>query len=155
MNTYFTRLSFEKLESFDIQKSGLTSFVLIRNSLISALTKQQQYNNYQSNSYMMDYEDEEQEQEQEQMEQEQVEQVEQVWLDSCFHQLDHQDQEEEEDSEEEDDAMPLSPQDDSVPFFNNDTKKKPTFYINEDEDEEEDALVCYDIPFLSLNANAF
>jgi hypothetical protein len=155
MNTYYTRLSFEKLESFDMQKSSLSSFVLIRNSLISALTKQQQYNNYQSNSYMMDYEEE--------VEEEKEEQVEQVWLDSCFHQLDHQEQEDDseeedmplspqDDSEEED--MPLSPQDDSVSFFHHhDIKKKPTFYINEEEeDEEEDALVCYDIPFRSLNA---
>jgi hypothetical protein len=147
MNTYYTRLSFEKLESFDMQKSSLSSFVLIRNSLISALTKEQQYNNYQSNSYMMDYEEEEEEEEDEEEEEEEKEEIEQVWLDSCFDQLDHQEQEGDSEEEEE---MPLSPQDDSVPFFHNNIQKKPTFYINEEEEEEEDALVCYDIPFLSL-----
>lgn len=141
MNHYYTRLSFEKLENFDMQKSSLSSFVLVRNSLITALTKQQQQQHYQEvvNSDMMLF-DKVEEQEQ------------QVWLDSCFNELDQVysegDQVEvnpEDESDEED--MPLSPQDNNEPFYN---KKKTTFFINEEDEEEEDGFVCYDIPFLSL-----
>ncbi|KAI8066091.1 hypothetical protein BDF21DRAFT_427054 [Thamnidium elegans] len=144
MNHYFTRLSFEKLENFDMQKSSLSSFVLVRNSLITALTMQQHFNT------MLDPEDDlmEEEYDSNMMLFDQVEEEQQVWLDSCFNELD-QVYNQEEDSDEEEDNMPTSPQDDDVPFYNQ-LKKKPTFYINEEEEEEEDGLICYDIPFLSL-----
>lgn len=129
MNQYYTRLSFEKLENFDMRKSSLSSFVLVRNSLITALTKQQQQQRYEENDMMLFDQVEEEEQ--------------QGWLDSCFQELDQVVEDHiEEESDEED--MPLSPQDE--PLY-----KKKTFFINEDEEDEEDGLVCYDIPFLSLN----
>ncbi|GAN07941.1 hypothetical protein MAM1_0183d07446 [Mucor ambiguus] len=150
MNNYNIRLSFDKLESFDMHKSSLTSFVLIRNSLISALTQQQ-------NDVEMMYKEEPQQQIQEEEHEEDHElsdeEEQEVWLDSCFDQLDQDEDNgkplfDEYDSEEddEDESMPLSPQENNIPFY----KKKPTFFINEDEEEEEDALICYDIPFLSL-----
>lgn len=74
------QLSFEKLESFDMNKSSLSSFVLIRNSIINELTKK--------DALMEDVEEQE------------------VWLDNCIHALEQHD---EEDIEDEDDDMPLSP----------------------------------------------
>lgn len=168
MNHYYTRLSFEKLENFDMSRQRLSSFVLIRNSLITALTLQQQFNN---SNYDMheEYNPILNTEHQDILLFEQVEQEEeeQTWLDSCFDELQqpqqeqslYSEEEEEEDvyedcsSEEDDLMMPLSPQDhqlqDVPPFYK---RKRPTFFINEDEeeDEEENGLVCYDIPFLSL-----
>lgn len=99
----------------------------------------------------------EQEQDQEQDYELSDEEEQEVWLDSCFDQLDQDEDNnnnikplfDEYDSEEEDDddeSMPLSPQENTVPFY----KKKPTFFINEEDEEDEDGLICYDIPFLSL-----
>ncbi|KAK4517705.1 Transcriptional regulator of nonfermentable carbon utilization [Mucor velutinosus] len=149
MNNYNIRLSFDKLESFDMHRSSLTSFVLIRNSLISALTRQQNAVEIMYEEPQHQLQEEKQEEDYELSDEEEQE----VWLDSCFDQLD-QDEDNSKplfddcDSEEddEDEAMPLSPQESIIPFY----KKKPTFFINEDEEEEEDALMCYDIPFLSL-----
>ncbi|KAG0739728.1 hypothetical protein G6F57_011845 [Rhizopus arrhizus] len=73
------QLSFEKLESLDINKSGLSSFVLIRNSIIHLFNKQ--------DNIIKDYA---------------IEQEEQIWLDNCIHEL-------EQDEEDEDEEMPLSP----------------------------------------------
>lgn len=148
MNNYI-RLSFDKLESFDMHGSSLTSFVLIRNSLVSALTRQQ-------NDFDLMYQQQDQEQDQEQDYELSDEEEQEVWLDSCFDQLDQDEDSnnntkplfDEYDSEEDDDdeSMPLSPQENTVPFY----KKKPTFFINEEDEEDEDGLICYDIPFLSL-----
>lgn len=144
MNHYYTKLSFEKLEQFDMQRSNLSTFVLIRNTLIHALTQQQQ--EHFQYYYEEEVAAEEQEQEDELMEQ-------QVWLDSCFSELEENqtmlqvEEEEEEEDSDEDDMIPLSPQDHAIPF----SRKKPTFYINEEDEEEEDGLLCYDIPYLSLN----
>ncbi|CAO3655375.1 unnamed protein product, partial [Mucor hiemalis] len=157
----FNPLSFEKLENFDMQRSKLSSFVLVRNSLITALTLQQQ----QHHDMMMDYYDPTPNTQNDSIlfegrEEEKEEQ--QVWLDSCFNELDGQGQigigEEEEEVDEydddfygssEEDEMPSSPQDEvGQPFYRNSSNNK--FFINEDEEEEEDGLICYDIPFLSL-----
>ncbi|KAG2201567.1 hypothetical protein INT47_007444 [Mucor saturninus] len=144
MNQYYTRLSFEKLENFDMRKSSLSSFVLVRNSLITALTKQQQQHYYEetlhSDMMLFHHHDDDDDNEKD------VEQEGEGWLDSCFQELDQveRDLPFEEESDEED--MPLSPQDTIDPFYN----KKKTFFINEDEEDEDDALICYDIPFLSL-----
>ncbi|GAA5804574.1 hypothetical protein HPULCUR_010075 [Helicostylum pulchrum] len=149
MNHYYTRLSFEKLENFDMQKSSLSSFVLVRNSLITALTMQQHFNTTLDPEEQDDLMEEE-EYDSNMMLFDQVEEEQQVWLDSCFTELDQVYNNGEEDSdEEEDDNMPTSPQDDNVLFYNQ-LKKKTTFYINEEEEDEEDGLICYDIPFLSL-----
>lgn len=138
MNQYYTRLSFEKLENFDMRKSSLSSFVLVRNSLITALTKQQQQQHYEEtvHSDMMLFDH--QPVQEKVMEQD-------GWLDSCFQELDQVEKDIPFEDESDDEDMPLSPQDNIDPFY-----KKKTFFINEDEEDEDDALVCYDIPFLSL-----
>ncbi|KAI8641681.1 hypothetical protein BD408DRAFT_444115 [Parasitella parasitica] len=149
MNDYIT-LSFDKLESFDMHRSSLTSFVLIRNSLISALTRQE--NNY--NDLLYRHQEQVQVQDSKENCGQSDDGEQEVWLASCFDQLDQDeankpsfdeyDSEEDEYEYDEDDSMPSSPQENTTPFY----KQKPTFFINEE--DEEDGLICYDIPFLSL-----
>jgi hypothetical protein len=138
MNNYnnielFSRLSFEKLEAFDMHRSSLASFVLVRNALITALTEHDVLIMSEQNQLLQDEQDSEEEEEE----------VQEVWLDSCFNELD--DEEDDDSSDSEEDDMPSSPQD-IRPFF-----KKASFYINDDEEDDED-LICYDIPFLSLDS---
>ncbi|KAI8989603.1 hypothetical protein BDB01DRAFT_782453 [Pilobolus umbonatus] len=134
---HFSRISFEKLEAFDTNRSSLSAYVLIRNSLIHAWSHQNEYQCMMDDTDLL-YEDI----------QEDV-QEEQVWLESCFTQLTEEEMPvtslyEDDDSDE--DILPLSPEDTS-PFY----RKQSAFFINEDEEEEEDGLICYDIPFLSLD----
>ncbi|KAI8887589.1 hypothetical protein K501DRAFT_283216 [Backusella circina FSU 941] len=126
----FSRLSFEKLEAFDMHRSSLSSFVLVRNALITVLTEQEDILIMSEQNHLPEQEEEEKEE------------VQEVWLDSCFNELDDED---DNSSDSEEDDMPSSPQD-IRPFF-----KKASFYINDDEEDEED-LICYDIPFLSLDS---
>jgi hypothetical protein len=124
---YFIRLSFHKLETFDVNRTSLSTFVLVRNSLISALTE-----------HKNDYNDVDDEDDEDIIieEDDGIEEDEQgeVWLDSCFDQLE-QEKEEEEDSDED---MPLSPQQDH----------DDDFYTK----QQNQALIRYDLPlFLSLD----
>ncbi|KAG1450510.1 hypothetical protein G6F56_008328 [Rhizopus delemar] len=86
------QLSFEKLESLDMNKSNLSSFVLIRNSIINILSK-----NKNQDVIMED----------------RVVEDEQVWLDNCIQELQQEDMDEDEDED-----IPLSPpQSDNTPAF--------------------------------------
>ncbi|KAI8886980.1 hypothetical protein K501DRAFT_308324 [Backusella circina FSU 941] len=124
---YFIRLSFHKLETFDINRTGLSTFVLVRNSLISALTEQKHHHDYAYNDEMDDIVLEEEE--------EHDDEQGKVWLDSCFDQL------EQEDEDDSDEDMPLSPQQQQ----DDDFYSKPTYHHHQ-------ALIRYDLPlFLSLD----
>lgn len=115
---YFIRLSFHKLETFDVNRTSLSTFVLVRNSLISALTEHKNDYNDVDEDIIIEDDDIEQDGQGE------------VWLDSCFDQL------EEEDSDED---MPLSPQQDH----------DDDFYTK----QQNQALIRYDLPlFLSLDS---
>ncbi|CEP08223.1 hypothetical protein [Parasitella parasitica] len=155
MNDYI-KVSFEKLESFDMHRSSLRSFVLIRNSLAYALTKQ--HNDY--NELLRPEQEHEQNEVQVQTHTDEANyglsnnEDQEVWLASCFNQLDQDEDykplfdeyDSEDDEDDEDDSMPSSPQENNAHYY----KKKPTFFINEEDEEEDDGLICYDIPFLSL-----
>ncbi|OBZ91015.1 hypothetical protein A0J61_00946 [Choanephora cucurbitarum] len=83
MNNYYTHLSFYKLEQFNINTSSLATFVLVRNSLITELNRQQQSR--------QDKEEDDSEEEIYLYSDSDSDSEEEIWLDHCIHELKEED----------------------------------------------------------------